>query len=848
MKRLACALLVLCACGDDDSSDGGTDAGIDVPVLEDAGDPPDGGPLFDGGAPMHPRFECDLRPETPPTRWTASVGDVRAMASVGGHLVVAHGGVTLFPIADGALSASETLESGGALITFAESVATRADQIYVGDTAGQRIHVLRFDGTTSLLRTLEGSETELGALPRTGPIAVDSLFQLFATDSRRNDLRVFGTEPDLQVRELWGDARYESSGGNLGEPGGVAIDHVRNRVFVGDYNHIVVFRYTDGAHLATLDVAGRLGVALDRHGFVYALDPDEHQVVVIEPETLRPVFEFPAGITTSGRIAIVEADDGEAFVAIADGAAGEIRGHSLADVQARACIEQLRVSTPTLIDGAAQSVRVELIRPDGEHDVLGFRQPGRVVVTQADGTPITDSSFTLYNGMGSAPLQIDFEGEVELRVEVAGHVWSETRTVTSTTPTPLTGTLAGDDLSWDGTVRLSGTVIVPTGETLTIAPGSNVMLEPGALLQVDGNLSAEGTDAAPIAIFGTDTSNTWSQIHHRGTDSTYLYRNVLIRGGGNHEDEWTYRRWKHCCPPILYFEAGDVTLERVVIGDSPNKSLLISDGSIVMRECAVNRVGMGPEFELPSTNIEDLWVTEVRGVDDNDGIYFWKVGQCCGVPTDVCTAPCGGPYPQSEVVVRGLIVADVDDDGIDTQFSWDALGPMTHPASPDIRDAIIYGIADKGMSLAGGNTVVTNALIFGNGNLGVKTDDNNPLREDHPDVTTILRNVTIADNPNQGVFVGVQGASMFSDGSHIRVSILDDVLWSNGTPVETVFREREITIERSINPGPIDSMGGGNLTSNPSFLDPSRFDYRLNPRSPAATLAEDGGHVGFRGF
>lgn len=847
MKRLACVLLVLGACGDDDGSDGGVDAGTDVPVLEDAGDPPDGGPLFDGGMAMHPRFECEPRAEMPPTRWTAPIADVRAIASVGGRLVVAHGGVSLFPIADGALTASETFESGEE-IGFAESVATRGDQIYVGDGPEQSIHVLRFEGSTSLLRTLQGTDTELGALPRIGPMAVDSLGQLFVTDSRRNDLRVFGADASLQVRELWGDERYESSGGNLGEPGGVAIDHVRNRVYVGDFNRIVVFRYTDGAHIATVDVPGRRGVALDRHGFAYVLHPDDREVVVIEPETLRPVFEIPTGLTTSGRMAIVQADDGESFLAIADGAADEIRGYSLADVQARACIEQLRVSTPTLLNGAAQSIRVELIRPDGEHDVLGFRQAGRVVVSETDGTLITESTFTLYNGMGSAPLQIDFEGEVEVRVEVAGHVWQEMRSVATATPTMLAGTLAGDDLSWEGTVQLTGTVIIPPGQTLTIAAGANVILEPGALLQIDGDLSAEGTDEAPIAIFGTDPSNTWSQIHHRGTDSTYVYRNVLIRGGGNHADEYTYRRWKHCCAPILYFEAGDVTLERVVISDSPNKSLMISDGTIVMRECAVNRVAMGPEFELPSTTIEDLWITEIRGIDDNDGIYFWKVGQCCGVPTDVCTAPCGGPYPQSEVVVRGLIIADADDDGIDTQFSWDALGPMTHPASPDIRDAIIYGIADKGMSLAGGNTVVTNALIFANGNLGVKTDDNNPLRDDHPDVTTILRNVTIADNPNYGVFLGVQGASGFSDGSHIRVSILDDVLWNNGTPVETVFREREVTIERSVNPSPIESMGADNITADPRILDPARFEYRLNPRSPAATLAEDGGPAGFRGF
>lgn len=847
MKRLACALLVVMACGDDDgSTDAGRDAGADVPTLEDAGNPPDGGPLFDGGTPMHPRLDCTLgETSAPAASWLADVdGEIRGIAEVDGQLVVAHtAGVTTFAIGDGdgTLAAAETFAIGEMGLEAPSAVTARGADYFVSDSTS--IHRFTFDGSSSSARLLQGADTDLGRLESPGALAVDSLGQLFVTDTTRNDLRVFGVSDELQVRELWGDSRYASSGGDLGPPSAVAIDHVRNRVYVADDERIVVFRYTDGAHIATIIRAQVLGLVLDRHGFLYASDATS--VAVFEPESMAFVFEFSSGASTGGTLALVESN-GQRYLALADGM--QVRGVRLAEVHERACVEQLRVTTPNFLQNAAQSLRVELLRPDGEHDVLSFRQPGRVVVTRTDGSAVTESEFTLYNGMGSAPLQIDVEGEVAIRVEVAGHIWAETTTVATTAPTNLTGTLTGDDLTWSGAVQLSGLVIVPPGETLTIEAGTNVLLEPGALLQVDGDLTADATDANPIAIFGTDTTNTWSQIHHRGVDSTYLYRNVLIRGGGNHEDEWTYRRWKHCCPPILYFEAGDVTMERVVIGDSPNKSLMISDGTIVMRECAVNRVAMGPEFELPSTELEDLWITEIRGIDDNDGIYFWKVGQCCGVPTDVCTAACGEPYPESVVTARGLVIADVDDDGVDTQFSYDFLGPATHPASPDLRDVIIYGIADKGMSLAGGNTVVTNALIFANGNLGVKTDDNNPLREDHPDVSTILRNTTIVDNPNHGVFVGVQGASMFSDGSHITVSILDDILWDNGTQVETVFREQEITIQRSVNPSPIGSVSSDNLTSDPRFIDPQRLEYRLNPRSPAATLAEDGGPAGFRGF
>ncbi|RJP25199.1 MAG: right-handed parallel beta-helix repeat-containing protein [Deltaproteobacteria bacterium] len=94
---------------------------------------------------------------------------------------------------------------------------------------------------------------------------------------------------------------------------------------------------------------------------------------------------------------------------------------------------------------------------------------------------------------------------------------------------PIRG-LAGDE-TWSGEVRIRGSVVVPRGVTLTIAPGTVVRFEKidvdgdgigDSELYVEGNLLAEGTPGSPIRF-------TSAERNPSPRDWKYLFVNLSRR-------------------------------------------------------------------------------------------------------------------------------------------------------------------------------------------------------------------------------------------------------------------------------------------------------------------------------
>src|SRR6185369_6323220 len=101
-------------------------------------------------------------------------------------------------------------------------------------------------------------------------------------------------------------------------------------------------------------------------------------------------------------------------------------------------------------------------------------------------------------------------GDYTLTVTVGGLSASKTITVLSSPATRnLSGTLTGANLVWgpDEVIRITGNCEVPSGSTLTIHPGTLIMvnttgsLSDGTRIDVNGNVSAVGSQANPIYFF-----------------------------------------------------------------------------------------------------------------------------------------------------------------------------------------------------------------------------------------------------------------------------------------------------------------------------------------------------------
>jgi len=157
---------------------------------------------------------------------------------------------------------------------------------------------------------------------------------------------------------------------------------------------------------------------------------------------------------------------------------------------------------------------------------------GGTTWTPADGTNVWSLDWAVA-GDGQYTIQsraIDASGTVEVPEAGAAIAIVLDSTLTNVTSGPLTA-----DRTWSGEITLTGDVIVPSGVTLTIEPGTTVRFAPftddqGAgssvfqsELIVQGSLIAVGTEAAPIVFTPTAANpvvGDWHWIHVLTTASS----------------------------------------------------------------------------------------------------------------------------------------------------------------------------------------------------------------------------------------------------------------------------------------------------------------------------------------
>lgn len=93
--------------------------------------------------------------------------------------------------------------------------------------------------------------------------------------------------------------------------------------------------------------------------------------------------------------------------------------------------------------------------------------------------------------------------------------------------------ITGDEV-WDDPrpYRIMKSVSVAAEGSLTLAPGTRVMLHDGARIDVNGTLTAEGTPAAPVTLTGDRTGNVVGdisfQLMSRQWDGVYLHPSASV--------------------------------------------------------------------------------------------------------------------------------------------------------------------------------------------------------------------------------------------------------------------------------------------------------------------------------
>jgi hypothetical protein len=489
-----------------------------------------------------------------------------------------------------------------------------------------------------------------------------------------------------------------------------------------------------------------------------------------------------------------------------------------------------RLTVPRrMVNDKTLTVRADILDAMGKVNASGcYGTLGTVRMTRiADGAdlPITMTTFDdhiaapadsirFYHGIGSASFTLDGGAQVPpgaYRLTVGVGPLRATRVIhviASPTWRVMPATLDGADLVWGPheNIRISQhDTRIPAGKTLTIRPGTMIMVdttgsvENGTIVNVDGQLDAAGTLARPIHWFSERGSAAMTHALSGSLSNPNAWRGIFFYGNGTS----TLKYWvltgagngqviSHPRPPILnFFNSHRVTVEDGAFVDSTG--MMFSSpgtGTYTLRRILVSRVGIGAEFLSSgnTTRIEDSWWTGI-GHGPSDPVRY------DGDAIHVDGAA-------SNQLIRGSVIADVGDDCIDQSNS-----------NFTIEDTMIHDCRDKAVSLTNGSITVRNSLIF-NAGTGIRG-------------TARVFNSTI------------------STGAPIATveSMTESIVWPQSVPTCTG------AVSYSIVGSATDlGCGMGNQSISPRFVDPGQCNFHPAAGSPALTMGPLGGRIGWRGF
>ena len=378
--------------------------------------------------------------------------------------------------------------------------------------------------------------------------------------------------------------------------------------------------------------------------------------------------------------------------------------------------------------------------------------------------------------------------------------------------TTVSGSLPGTTTTWDGIIRLTGDTIVPSDHTLTIEPGTLILIDgdpasegtEGTDLIIRGHVEAAGTNTRPITFTASTTDAPWGQILFDNSQSARFNFSNIHRGGhsprGGHTGHGR----------VLRIMGSSVTFENCPISDNPGKIGETDrqggvDSEIIFRECHWARSVMGIETFDTGVLMEDCWITDMLGryredgvTDDNDAIYLHGSGA------------------GQSIILRRLVVAHCDDDGIDTL-----------DADLVVEDCLCRNIADKGMSMLGGTATVTRSL-FTACDIGFSAKN---------DARAILQFCTITGNES----LGLQAENKNGDDDPSFYEITNSIIWNNTSEIRTDYDPTDITIDHTLTGQPWPDAGTqdpSNLNTDPLFVDPENGNYHLKASSPARGAAD----------
>jgi len=468
------------------------------------------------------------------------------------------------------------------------------------------------------------------------------------------------------------------------------------------------------------------------------------------------------------------------------------------------------------LPGVTVLVRVEVRNAVGPERLLWDAEA--TLSADDPGVTLSTNLVKLRNGLGS--ILVAFRGGADFNLTATVGALQTTRALVSMTNVAVTtagGTLAGSNV-WSGVVRVTNDVTVPAAASLTILSNTLVLLDgtnTGTVandLLISGRIESLGTENDPVTITcgSTNAAIRWGQIRHNtALPSLYQWTSITRAGRATGEGHTG-------TAPILRPTGSTIRFENCNLTDHaepvrgapgfglPGKIAQASGSSLTFIDCLFQRARMGPEINSTALFFTNIWVMDMNGNDDADGIYLHnqQAGQT--------------------IALSGCVFARGDDDGIDT------LGATITVENCIVRDWNNLLEDAKAISALNGAVRVRGSVIV-NSTVGISAKSGGATPSATPVLVT-LNNCTLAGNQTN-VLANRKSTAV---GPNVHFNLTNCVLWG-GDPVHSDFE-----------PGSSDSTnftivycnlsepyaGTGNIQVDPMFVNLAARDYRLLPFSP----------------
>jgi hypothetical protein len=452
----------------------------------------------------------------------------------------------------------------------------------------------------------------------------------------------------------------------------------------------------------------------------------------------------------------------------------------------------------------ANTAPIQIIWQEDADNETGFE-----VQRSTDGVNWTTLATTAANVLGATDATAALDQRYYYRARAVNPVgvsrYSNIASATRQEPNIFVGGTLTANATWSpavGTVTVIANLIVPTGITLTMLPGTVVKVTNDAsIIAVGGIINIAGTADNKVRLMPLNGTSLWGELSGqfpgasltvRHADISYAQVTVYSNAVGLIEDCFIhdYRRSSPSLfipPIILTHYAAPTTVRRCHVREY--HETLWRNGILLIEECLFENIS-------------------------GDAVDFDSA--------------------QSGTVIRNCTFRHSTADNVDAVD----VGPGNIAGSFDVRieNCMMFDFPrDKGVSVGDNNssrgTIVSNCFIYACLS-GVQA-------KDRCDVS--VRNCTIVEN-NWG-FTNYNKVSPTSPtGGGILTNCYNNILWGNGITISMVNGSQLYADHNTF--GNTNWPGEGNLEFDPLFLNPAARDYRLTANSPCIGTGRDGADMG----